>query len=198
VTVELFRESGRRVVGNLLTFLVVVADVEQVSTSAEVPVLSVTPPSGTVPAPVAEEIATGVFRFELTPAAAGRYVVTASTTSYGRGSDGFYVDAVTAADGMLTVEEWIGWAGEDNSVSDDESIQEAIDAESYAQRKVIRDSAVYTPDVRSALMRRVARYLAMKRLPLSTPTGDSEAEFIPRMDFEVRRYEAPYRRLPVG
>jgi len=83
---------------------------------------------------------------------------------------------------------------------DDEQIQDALDAESLAQVNVCGVRVVYTSDLREALMRRVAANLARRRLPLMVLRGDGEVGDVvpPSRDSEVRRLEAPYRRMKVG
>ncbi len=53
-------------------------------------------------------------------------------------------------------------------------------------------------DLREALMRRVARNLALRNLPLGVQADEGGGVRIGSSDPEVRRLEAPYRRLPVG
>lgn len=97
----------------------------------------------------------------------------------------------------------------DTSWSDAE-VQSALDAETAAQQRIVRSGyfltdtedpayLAYPDDLAEALKRRVARNLEMRGLPLSVQTGDIEAPAsIPRLDPEIRRYEYPHRRLPVG
>jgi hypothetical protein len=82
---------------------------------------------------------------------------------------------------------------------DDNDIQDALDAETEAQAAVCRTTP-YTYSLRQALLRRISRALAMKRLPLSMTQGDAEGanQIVPGRDPEVRRLEAPYRKLKVG
>jgi hypothetical protein len=125
-------------------------------------------------------------------------VITAATASYGTGATAGWADAALTASGLpviADVETYI-----EDVTWDPDVLQDALDAEAAAQRARIRASALYTADVRQALLRRVQRNLAMRRLPLATPEGDAGAggAFIPRIDPEIRRLEAPYRRLVVG
>jgi len=99
----------------------------------------------------------------------------------------------------------------DTSVPEDE-VADALAAETAAQQAVVRaryfiedpedeDYRAYPDDLAEALKRRVARTLALRNTPLGVIPGDAEggpATFIPRMDSEIRRFEAPYRRLVVG
>jgi len=196
--VALSRVGGRSLVGDLWVFRVLVADIDTDPTSAEVPTVSVTPPGGIVTHPTASLVDTGEFRFTYTPAAAGQYLVTAATASYGLGAYGAWADATLTAAGfpvLADVEDYL----EDFSW-EPAQLQASLNAEAAAQRARLRSSAVFGADLREALLRRVQRNLAMRKLPLATPQGDAEggAMFIPRSDPEIRRLEAPYRKLTVG
>lgn len=89
------------------------------------------------------------------------------------------------------------------SVSD-AVIEAALLVETMAQAAVCRIPLLaedYPDDLAEALRRRVARNLAMRNLPLAIPSAnDAEAgaTFVPGRDPEVRRLEAPHRRLVVG
>lgn len=92
----------------------------------------------------------------------------------------------------------------------DTEVQAALDAELAAQQAVVRPGYFlaadedgvrdYPADLAEALKRRVARNLAMRGVPLSVNQGDADTApaFVPRTDPEIRRLEAPYRRLAVG
>lgn len=83
---------------------------------------------------------------------------------------------------------------------DDEELQSALDAEEAAQAARCRIPDPTSADLDEALKRRVARNLAMRQIPLAVPQGSAEVgpSFIPGNDPEVRRLEAPYRRLVIG
>ncbi len=109
----------------------------------------------------------------------------------------------TTAAGMPVVADAVKYLGGAEAVSwTDEDIGDALNAEAAAQRTVCRVSAIYPDDLREALMRRVARNLALRRLPLAVLTGDAEAgvgsSYVPGRDPEVRRLEGPYRKLVFG
>ncbi|GAB3817460.1 hypothetical protein [Kribbella italica] len=85
----------------------------------------------------------------------------------------------------------------------DEAIESALAAETAAQAVVCRIPAApedYPDDLAEALCRRVARNLALRKIPLAVLLGDAESgsTILPGRDPEVRRYEAPHRRLVVG
>jgi hypothetical protein len=81
----------------------------------------------------------------------------------------------------------------------DAELTDTLNGEIDAQAAVCR-TANYTASLRQALLRRVSRALAMKGLPLAMTQGDGDAgpTSVPGRDPEIRRLEAPYRRLTVG
>lgn len=97
------------------------------------------------------------------------------------------------------VKEYLGLT----SVSDD-VIDAALLVETMAQFDMCRiplDPGEFPEPLAEALKRRVARNLALRNLPLAIPSAndaDSGVAFIPGRDPEIRRLEAPYRRLVVG
>jgi hypothetical protein len=99
--------------------------------------------------------------------------------------------AVTLANVQTYLREW-SWT--------DPEITAALNAEAAAQRAKVKASALFLDDVREALLRRVARNLAMRSVPLAVLTGDGEsgAQVLPGRDPEVRRLEGPYRKLAFG
>lgn len=134
---------------------------------------------------------------------AGRWIASVTSTE---GAIHFVLN-VTAVNALPTLadlrgtdperedpEDW-GYLG-DNSFSD-EQIQDALDAETASQRRVCRVRAEYPADLKEALMRRVARNLALRKLPLMVLRGSSEQGDLtpPGRDPEVRRLEGPHRRL---
>lgn len=82
----------------------------------------------------------------------------------------------------------------------DADIQDELDSETALQTSACGDrSAAYSAPLAEALKRRVARALAMRPVLMgltTTPEGGSER--VARLDNEIRRKEAPYRRLAVG
>lgn len=106
---------------------------------------------------------------------------------------------------LAAVQEYLG----DTSWTDAD-VSGALAAELAAQAAVVRPAyfldadaegyRAYPADLGEALMRRVARNLAARAVPLSVAQGDAETApaYVPRLDPEIRRLEAPYRRLVVG
>jgi len=85
----------------------------------------------------------------------------------------------------------------------DPVLLDAIATETAAQARKVKAVHLVTPtdDLAEALLRRCARNLAVRVLPLgmteASGDGDSRA-YLPGSDPEVRRLEGPYRRLTFG
>lgn len=163
----------------------------------DAPVVTVTLPNGSTATPTVED-SSGHYLVEYTVSTVGRYIARAVGTD---GAVDFtaYVTAVVLAAGMPDTDDLDAYLGQ-HSFTDDE-LQEALDAEAAAQRAVCRVPAAFPADLREALLRRSARNLAMRQLPLAMVQGDAEAggaTLLPGRDPEVRRLEAPHRKLTVG
>jgi hypothetical protein len=173
----------------------------------QAPVVTVTLPAGTTATPDVETVATGVYRTVYYPAGAGRHIASAVTAGYGAVDFAAYVAAPVTAAGMPTVDDLLGDPEdpEDDGYLGPSSytvgeVEAALDAEAAAQRRACAVPAAYPDDLREALMRRVARNLSMRRIPLALVRGDGEAgdTVLYGSDPEIRRLERGYPRLPVG
>lgn len=86
----------------------------------------------------------------------------------------------------------------------DEVLEGALATEKRAQARVCRvpadPAAPWDEDLAEALLRRVARNLAMRGIPLAMFSGDADLGGLvpPSRDPEVRRLEAPLRKLHLG
>lgn len=85
----------------------------------------------------------------------------------------------------------------------EEEIADAYAAEKSDQAnrcRVPADDAAWPASLAQALKRRVARNLALRGLPIAVLQGDAESGslVLPGSDPEVRRFEAPYRKLALG
>lgn len=83
----------------------------------------------------------------------------------------------------------------------DAEISGALAAETAAQAKACSIPPVYPDDLAEALKRRVARNLAGRAVPVATYTafeGGATTTRLPMTDPEVKRLEAPYRKLVFG
>ncbi len=84
----------------------------------------------------------------------------------------------------------------EHSATEDE-LEDTLAAETSAQFAACRIPGAYPPDLRNALLRRCARNLALKGIPLAVLQGDGETgnTILPGRDPEVRRLEGPYRKM---
>jgi hypothetical protein len=175
------------------------------------PVVTVTIPGGSTATPIAVQGPGSVWAAEYVLSAAGRHTARVTTGLYGAVDFTAYATAIVAADGMPTLEDLrgadparedpddLGYLGANGAT--DADIEDALDAEASAQRDAVRVPAAYPASLRQALLRRVARNLAMRGLPLAVLQGDAETgdtTVLPGNDPEVRRLERPHRRLKVG
>jgi hypothetical protein len=166
---------------------------------AELPNITVSLPGGGSSSPVAESLGRGFYRVAVTVTEPGWYVVVAELAGYGVAT--FRADVQDLTDpfafmpDVADVLAYLGGADEDSTELP--AIQEALNAELAAQMRAVRMPVVYPPDLAEALKRRVARNLALRGIPLAVLRGDAESGSLvpPGRDPEVRRLEAPYRKL---
>jgi hypothetical protein len=84
-----------------------------------------------------------------------------------------------------------------------EEIADAYAAEKADQAnrcRVPADNGTWPASLAQALKRRVARNLALRGLPIAVLQGDAEggSTILPGSDPEVRRFEAPHRKVTFG
>lgn len=176
--------------------------------SSELPTLVVTKPDGTTLTPAVEFDAQYSYEFtgyiaEVGPVVAGRYVAAVTTAT--QGSLIFQALALAVTTNALLptfadVDDYLGGAGAHSWT--DEQLEDALNAEAANQRRVCQVPAAYPDDLRQALLRRAARNLAMRRQLTEQPRTDGDFDapsFVPPgRDAEVRRFEAPWRRMGIG
>lgn len=158
--------------------------------------VTVTLPAGGTATPTVEDLGNGRYRAEYAVATTGRYIARAVGEAYGAADFTAYVTPTVAGTAMPDITA-LGEYLKQHSYTDDE-LEEALDSEAAAQRKVCAVPAAYSADLRSALLRRAQFHLAMKKNKLGLVEGANGSQARPGRDSEVRRFEAPYRRLPVG
>lgn len=187
----------QRPVGDVWPIVVDVLDADGFRVGVA-PTVTVTAPDGTTSTPAVESTIGGCWRALYTITAAGRHIATAAESSYG--SVDFVLTAVAASvagamPGVADVTKYLG----DNSW-DTAEIADVLAAEAEAQRALCAVPAYYPADLKEALLRRTARNLSMRRVPLAQPIGDAEAggTTIPAYDPEIRRLEKPHYRLLVA
>jgi hypothetical protein len=161
--------------------------------------VTVASPSGSS-TPTVDHPETGVFEVDFVPAVVGPHVAVFAATGEHAGvaEDVFVVTATSAELATFTVGQLRVYLGD---VSDtDSTLLEALAAERVAQADRCRVDR-YTEALREALLRRVARNLAARRVPVATFTsfeGGGTSTRVPSTDAEIARLEGPYRRWPVG
>lgn len=165
------------------------------------PTVTVTRPDGTTSSPTVVTTGAGVYRARYIPVAAGRHTARIDAGVNGVADAVVNAGVVVTAAGMPDVDEAKDYLKIDSGdTSRDDDITSALAAETAAQRAMCRVPAVYPDDLREALLRRVARNLAMRGLPLAVLRSDSDAgdTILPGKDPEVRRLEAPHRKRVMG
>lgn len=166
---------------------------------AVTPTITVTKPDTSTVAVIPVYLGSGLWEAVYTVAAAGRHLAAVATPE-DRLDLAAYVDVVTTAAGMPTAADVSVYLGANAGTWSMAEITDALGAERAAQRNRCGERALYPDDLRQALLRRVQRNLAMRRFPLGMTTGDADSgpAMVPGRDPEVRRLEAPYRRLVIG
>lgn len=167
----------------------------------QAPTVTVTSPSGVTAASSASSVDSGFYRVTHTLTEAGRWVARAATEDYGLVDLTVYAELIVTGSGLPTLQDVSDYLGSHSAT--EETLQDALDAEAAAQRARCDIPATYPADLRQALLRRIMRNLAMRRIAYNgTALGDAEVEppafALGGNDPEVRRLEAPYRRLVVG
>lgn len=188
--------SSRRVVGDVWPIVVEVADW---FVRNEIPTVTVTLPDDTTTSVPVRTITPGCYRAAYTLTVAGRHLAAVVATDIGRADFAIQAVAPTPAGGLPQLADANKYLGAHSFTDDD--VQEALDAEMDAQADICVIPAAYPNSLRNALLRRVARNLAMHRIPLAVLQGDAEAgtsNVLPTWDPEISRLEKPYRRPLVG
>ena len=106
---------------------------------------------------------------------------------------------MTTTSGTPDADDAAAYLGETSWATED--IAAALAAEAAAQARSCRLPVPLPADLREALLRRVARNLAARAVPVATFTtfeGGASTTRVPMSDPEVRRLEGPWRRTVVG
>jgi hypothetical protein len=154
-------------------------------------------PGGDETTPAPENLGHGFYRAALTVTEAGTYVAVFETDDYGVAA--FRANVTSLADpfaNMPDLAEVKTYLGITDS-SKDALVTDALNAETEDQEAKCRVPVVYPIQLGQALKRRVARNLALRGIPLAVLQGDAEVGSLtlPGRDPEVRRLEAPFRKL---
>lgn len=184
-------------VGGAWVLDVSTVDADGFATAAVTPTVSVTDASGAITAPVPVSDTHGGWTITVTPLAAGRWTVHVSTPEDAVDA-AVYVLGPTTSSGMPNVSDAASYMGNLAGSWSTTDIQDALDAERDAQRARCGERAYYPHDLRQALLRRVQRNLALRRLPLAVQDAEGGPRPLPGRDPEVRRLEGPWRKLTMG
>jgi hypothetical protein len=163
------------------------------------PTITITKPDASTTSPTWTFQGDGFWTTQYALAAAGRHVAHVSTPEDAVDL-AVYAAGPTTAAGMPTVNDVALYLGNNAGSWDTSTLTDALNAERAAQRTKCGERNPYPDDLRQGLLRRVHRNLAMRRLPLAVNMGDADSGplVLPGNDPEVRRFEAPWRRRPVG
>lgn len=162
-------------------------------------VLTVTKPDGTTATPTITEDAdtVGLFVLDYVPTVVGPHAAVFVTTDP-PGAEAASFLVTSGAQYPVSLDDVKAYIG--TSAATDPNLADALAAEYAAQAARCR-TGLYTADLRQALLRRVQCNIARRSLPLGMTLGDNDAgtsSYVPGQDPEVRRLEAPYRRMVVG
>lgn len=188
--------SSRRVVGDVWPIGVEVRDLNWNTTT---PTVTVTLPDDTTTTVPVQAIGGCLYRAAYTLTVPGRHLAAVVAAGIGRADFAIQAVAPSPAGALPQLADANTYLGAHSWTDDD--VQEALDAETDAQADICVIPAAYPKSMRNALLRRVARNLAMHRIPLAVLQGDAEAgtsNVLPTWDPEISRLEKPYRRLLVG
>ncbi len=94
----------------------------------------------------------------------------------------------------LTLDQLRKYLGAAADQWDDDELGSALAAELDDQATKCRVPTVVPAGLTEALKRRVARNLAMRKVPLGIAVSEVEATQVRNLDPEIKRFEAPYRR----
>lgn len=168
-----------------------------VETGATVAVV-VTDPSGTTSSPTPVE-ADGEVTISVPLPEEGRYLAVVTVTTDGVPDvEAFTVYAETpggTVPGLAEVKAYLSTGG--GTSAEDDVIQGALTAEMRAQSRVCNIPSTYPEDLGEALMRRVARNLAARAVPVAQITsfdGGQQSSRVPTRDPEIIRLEGPFRK----
>lgn len=143
----------------------------------------------------------GFFTAPYALAAAGRHTAVVTSSGLVVGVATFAIDAlpVAAPPTLADVKAYLASTGPTSFA--DADLTAVLAAERAAQAMACRVPAAYPADLAEALLRRVARNLAARSVPVASFSafeGGATTTRVPMKDPEIARLEGPYRRLVVG
>lgn len=189
------------VVGQPVTLTFAALDTDGTPVHPDTAVLTITRPDGTTATPTLDEPDTGILVVDYVPDMPGRHIAVCVTTGTGAGVAVDVVDVVATDLAIVSADDARAYLISTGPTSfTDSEITGALDAERAAQADVCRVDD-WTPALREALLRRVARNLAARAVPVATWSafdGGASGTRVPTRDPEIARLEAPFRRLTVA
>lgn len=164
---------------------------------------SLTSPLGATTAPTFTTLAVGGYVAEPVVPTAGRWVAVVTVSGPTAETLTFTANVLASvpASGMPTVADVSDYLGTDADRWSIPELTATLAAETAAQAARCDLPAEYTPDLREALLRRCARNLAARAVPVtsfSSFDGGTTVQRVPARDPEVSRLESPYVRIVVG
>jgi hypothetical protein len=160
--------------------------------------LTITLPGGTTVTPSPVHTGTGVYAADYAGPTAGRYTAHWVATGANLGAADDVWDVTGTGLAYVTPAVAIAYLGDTSWGSPD--ITDALEAERAAQAARCYIDP-YPADLRQALLRRVARNLAARAVPIaqySSFEGVMTGARVPMQDAEIARLEGPYLRVCVG
>lgn len=170
--------------------------------AADTLTVTVTPPDGVPVLATVEQASRGLHLASYVTADAGVHVALAETLTHGSTAFSANVTPVTPASDRPDRAALAGYLSSIGTLSwSDSELDDVLAAETSAQWDVCAVPAAYPFSLREALLRRCARNLALRALPLAVLRGDADGgdnTVLPANDPEVRRLERPWRKLRIG
>ncbi len=179
-----------------LTFTVTDADGNAANAGGAA--LLITLPDGTTVAPSLDNPTEGTYQADYVAVQSGRHVARATFTGANAGVIEDVFDVAPLTQGRVSVADVRDYLG-DTSASDP-TLAAALLAEQFAQAKRCWIDP-YTPDLREALLRRVARNLAARAVPVTAVSsfeGGATVTRVPAHDPEIARLEGPHRKRVIA
>jgi hypothetical protein len=190
--------ADRYPLGALVPLTFKVTDKDGEPANAGTAVLTVTKPDGTTTTPSLTNDVVGTYQHDYPTLVVGHHSARIVLTGVNAGAveDNFEVTGTNLRYVTLAaLREYLG----DTSATDGE-LTSALAAEQSAQAARCKVDP-YPADLREALLRRVARNLAARSVPVATFSsfeGGTTSARVPQTDAEIQRLEGPYHRRTVG
>lgn len=180
--------------GSVVPLTFTVTDADGNAANAGGAALLITLPDGTTTSPTLDNPVTGTYQTDYVPTLPGRHVARLTLTGANAGVIEDVFDVAPLAQAHVTVADVRDYLGDTSAT--DPTLAAALLAEQFAQaRRCWIDP--YTPDLREALLRRCARNMAARAVPVTAVSsfeGGATVTRVPANDPEIARLEGPYRK----